>query len=170
MNWTLLGKGESRIAMLGLMGKDVLLKGVRGQDGTGALFRSMDGGTNWAKVAECEFGRIGHAVVFKGLAYVTTMKGILTSTDKGEHWALTGEEQSAFLGPVMFGEDEKHLMVYGRRGFFESKDAGKTWTLAVPFGDDAAMRSGRFEYGSWDPKMDCFYLTHISGMAYVYKR
>ena len=170
MSWTLLGKGESRIAMLGLVGKDVLLKGVRGQDGAGALFRSTDGGTNWAKVAECEFGRIGHAVVFKGVAYVTTMKGILTSTDKGEHWALTGGEQTGLLGPVMFGEDEKHLVVYGRRGFFESKDAGKTWTLTVPFGDDAAMRSGRFEYGSWDPKTDCFYLTHISGMAYVYKR
>jgi len=170
MSWTLLGKGESRIQSLGVIGKDVLLKGVRAPGEAGGLFRSIDAGTNWTKVADCGFNRIGHAVVFMNTAYVTTTKGILTSADKCEHWTLTGDEQEGFLGPVMFGEGEKHLVVYGRRGFFESKDAGKTWTLAVPFGEDATMRSGRFEYGSWDPKTDCFYLTHIGGMAYVFRR
>ena len=170
LTWTLLGKAESRIVLLGVIGKDVLLKGIRGNPETAGLYRSMDAGTNWSRVAECAFSRIGHAVVLHDVAYLTTAKGILTSTDKGEHWALPGEEQEGFLGPVMFGNEEKHMMVYGRRGFFESKDAGKTWSLAVPFGEDPAMRSGRFEYGSWDPKTDCFYLTHIGGQAYVFRR
>jgi photosystem II stability/assembly factor-like uncharacterized protein len=123
------------------------------------------------KVADCGFpGHLGHVVVFKGTAYLTTRRGILASHDKGEHWALTGEDYSGLVGPVMFGEDEKHLMVYGNQGFSESKDGGQTWSLAVPFGDDRAMRAGRFESGFWDPKTDSFYLTHISGRAYVYQR
>jgi hypothetical protein len=169
--WTLLGKGESRCQALGVIGPDVLLKGLSGSGDAAGLFRSTDGGSNWVKVADCGFpGHLGHVVVFKGTAYLTTRRGILASHDKGEHWALTGEDYSGLVGPVMFGEDEKHLMVYGNQGFSESKDGGQTWSLAVPFGDDRAMRAGRFESGFWDPKTDSFYLTHISGRAYVYQR
>src|ERR1017187_3653576 len=41
-NWTLLGKGESRIMTLGLIGSNVLLKGVRGGGGAGGLLCSTD--------------------------------------------------------------------------------------------------------------------------------
>ncbi len=168
--WTPLGKGGSCQA-LGVIGPDVLLKGMSGSGETSGLFRSTDGGSNWTKVADCSFpSHLGHVVVFKGTAYLTTRKGILTSQDKGEHWALTGGDYAGLLGPVMFGEDEKHIVVYGRDGFSESKDGGKTWNLAAPFGEDRSMRSGRFEFGVWDPKTDSFYLTHISGQAYLFQR
>jgi len=61
-------------------------------------------------------------------------------------------------------------MIYGSKGFSESKDGGKTWALAVPFGDELNLRTGRFEYGNWNPNDDTFYLTHISGQAFVYRR
>ena len=169
-NWTLLGKGESRIMTLGLIGSNVLLKGVRGGGDAGGLLRSTDDGTNWTKVADCGFSRIGHVVVFRGIAYLTCSKGVLVSKDKGEHWTLPGEECPDLLGPVMFGKDAGHLVVYGSKGFYESKDGGKTWALAVSFGQDPAFRSGRFEYGVWNPKDDSFYITHISGQAFGYKR
>lgn len=167
--WTLLGKGESKDVLLGVIGSEVLLKGVKGGE-AGGLFRSTDGGTNWSKVASCEFGRIGHLVVFHGVAYLTCTKGVMSSTDKGEHWALPGEECAGLLGPAMFGKDERHIVVYGTKGFSESKDGGKTWALAVAFGEDQAMRSGRFEYGDWNPNDDVFYVTHIGGQAYGFKR
>ena len=168
--WTPLGKGD-RCQALGVIGPDVLLKGLPGSGETNGLLRSTDSGSNWVKVADCGFpSHLGHVVVFKGTAYLTTRRGILTSQDKGEHWALTGEEQTGLVGPVMFGEDEKHLMVYGRDGFWESRDGGKTWALAAAFGEDRSTRAGRFESGYWDPKTDSFYLTHVSGRAYVYQR
>ena len=168
--WTALGKGD-RCQALGVIGAEVLLKGMSGSGETNGLFRSTDGGSNWVKVADCGFpSHLGHVVVFKGTAYLTTRKGILTSQDKGEHWALTGEDYAGLVGPVMFGEDEKHIVAYGSRGFSESKDSGKTWNLAAPFGEDRSMRAGRFESGFWDPKTDCFYLTHVSGRAYVFQR
>ena len=169
--WTLLGTNQSRCSALGVIGPDVLIKGMGGSADTRGVFRSTDGGSNWVKVADCAFpGHLGHVVVFKGAAYLTTRNGILVSRDKGEHWALTGDDYPGLVGPVMFGESENHMMVYGNRGFSESKDGGKTWNLAAPFGDDRSMRAGRFEYGLWDPKTDCFYLTHISGRAYVFQR
>jgi hypothetical protein len=169
-NWTLLGKGESRIMTLGLIGSNVLLKGVRGGGDGSGLLRSTDDGTNWTQVADCEFRRIGHVVVFHGIAYLTCSKGVLVSDDKGEHWTLPGEECPGLLGPVMFGKDATHLVVYGSKGFYESKSGGRTWTLAVSFGQDPVLRSGRFEYGVWNPKDDSFYITHISGQAFGYKR
>jgi hypothetical protein len=167
--WTLLGKGESKIVALGVIGAGVLLKGIRGSDDWAGLFRSTDG-TNWSKVADCRFNRIGHAVVFKKAAYLTCDKGLLVSRNRGEHWALSGDECAGLLGPVMFGKNEKHLMVYGSKGFFESRDGGRTWKLAVPLPDDPAVRSGRFEYGIWDPNSDTFYVTHISGGAFEFRR
>ena len=109
-------------------------------------------------------------MTFKGAAYLTCAKGVLVSEDEGEHWLLRGEGCPGLRGPVMFGKDEKHQVVYGAKGFLESRDGGKTWTLGVPLGDDAALRKGRFEYGTWDPSGDCFYITHIGGEAYGYKR
>jgi len=53
---------------------------------------------SWTKVAECEFGRIGHVVVCQGIAYLTCAKGVLVSSDKGEHWALPGEECAGLRG------------------------------------------------------------------------
>jgi photosystem II stability/assembly factor-like uncharacterized protein len=153
-----------------LIGADVMLKGIGGGGESNGLFRSTDGGTNWVRVADCTFGNRGHVVVFHAAAYLTSTKGILVSRDEGEHWALPGEECEGLLGPVMFGKEESHLMVYGTKGFYESKDGGKTWALAAPFGDDAAMRSGRFEYGMWNPADDSFYITHIGGQAYGYRR
>ncbi len=171
-SWTTLAKGEARNVVLvtGVIGADVLLKGMSGGNGSNGLYRSMDGGTNWARVADCSFSNRGHVVVFRGAAYVTCTKGILASRDQGAHWALPGDECAGFLGPVMFGKDETHLMVYGKKGFFESEDGGKTWAVAVPFGDDPAMRTGRFEYGVWNPADDSFYITHIGGQAYGYRR
>lgn len=167
--WTPLGKGD-RCQALGVIGPDVLLKGMSGPGETNGLLRSSDSGSNWVKVADCGFNRLGHVVVFKGTACLTTRRGILSSQDKGKHWALTGEDSAGLLGPVMFGEDEKHMVVYGRDGFSESNDGGKTWNLAAAFGEDRTMRNGRFEFGDWDPKTDSFYITHISGRAFVYRR
>jgi hypothetical protein len=166
-NWTVLGKAETQIQALGLIGS-VLLKGVRGAQG--GLMRSTDDGKNWVKVADCQFGRVGHVVLFHDTAYLTTAQGVLVSRDKGEHWVLAGEPCSGLLGPVMFGKDEKHQVVYGSKGFYESNDGGKTWALAVPFTDDAALRKGRYEYGIWDPSNDCFFVTHIAGEGFCYRR
>jgi hypothetical protein len=167
--WTKLeGDPKASITTVGLIGAGVLIKGVGGA--SGGLFRSTDDGKTWAKVGDIQGARIGHVVTFKGVAYLTTNRGISISKDKGETWSILGRECQGLRGPVMFGEDEKHIVVYGTRGFSETKDAGQTWTLAVPFGDDAAMRKARFECGFWDPATDCFYLTHLAGEAYGYRR
>ncbi|MDB6021197.1 MAG: BNR/Asp-box repeat protein [Pedosphaera sp.] len=168
--WTLLGKGQSRVMALGLIGSQVLLKGVRGDGDAGGLFRSTDEGTNWSKVADCQFNRLGHVVVFHGAAYLTCTNGILVSHDQGRHWSLPGKQCPGLRVPVMFGKYEQHLMVYGDQGFYESHDGGMTWILAVAFGEDPALRSGRFEYGAWNPNDDTFFITHIRGQAFGYQR
>jgi len=168
--WALLGKGESRIMALGLIGANVLIKGVRGSGSAGGLLRSTDAGTNWTKVAEAEFNRPGHVVVFEDAAYLTTTRGVLVSRDAGRSWTLPGAECAGLRGPVMFGKSASHMVVYGDKGFYESKNGGRTWALAVAFGDDPELRAGRFEYGTWCPQDDTFYITHIRGKAFGYQR
>src|SRR5205807_2639237 len=157
-------KDGSKVLVLGVVGGNTLLKGVAGVGG--GLFRSTDDGTNWTKVADCEFNRVGHVVMFHGVAYLTTATGVMISQDKGEHWALPGEECRGLRGPVMFGKDAQHKVVYGEKGFWESKNGGKSWSLAVSFGEDTSLRQGRYEYGIWNPHEDTFYLTHIAGKAF----
>jgi hypothetical protein len=170
--WTVLAAREPRVVALGLIGPHILLKGIAFHNALepSGLFRSTDDGANWTHVAPCGFNRIGHVVVLHGSAYLTCNEGLLASHDKGVSWRLHGGVLHGMLGPVMFDKVENHQVIYGMDGFFETKDGGITWSLAVRFGDDPAMRSGRFEYGIWDPHTDTFYLTHISGKTYGFRR
>ncbi len=166
--WQIIAPKQGEIRCLGLLGANVLLKGINGENA--GLYRSSDAGASWTKVADCSFANLSQAVVYHDKAYVACAQGVLVTSDQGEHWKLLASDCPNLRGPVMIGRDDKQLVVFGAKGFYESLDAGETWKLVAPFSDDPALRKGRYEYGSWNPADDTFYVTHIAGQAYSYRR
>jgi hypothetical protein len=94
------------------------------------LFRSADAGATWTKVSEVK-PTAGVPVVFGGIAYWPTGQGLLVSRDRGATWSNLGQPVDATHGPYI-GETAGHLIVAGKTGFQETRDAGQTWSLLAP--------------------------------------
>lgn len=70
-------------------------------------------------------------MVFKGAVYWVGAEGLIVSKNKGKTWQVQGSAVDAIMGPF-FGKDEKHIVVIGLKGIFETTDAGKEWTNVMP--------------------------------------
>jgi photosystem II stability/assembly factor-like uncharacterized protein len=161
--WTLKGKG---FASVGLFDSRTL---VATKEKEGGIFRSADGGTTWQKVSELQPG--GRDVrVFNRAGYWAGPTGILVSRDAGKTWNAQGTAIECSFGPY-FGTDESHLVVVGRKGWFETRDGGKRWELAAPLPPrySVAMPGWFLTFG-WDPNANIFYASRMGEPAYKYPR
>jgi hypothetical protein len=132
------------------------------------IFRSTDGGESWTKVSELQpAGRdIG---ILKGVAYWTSDEGLLVSKDRGATWAVQGDAVECSFGPY-FGKDETHIVVVGKKGFFQTSDGGRRWKQAAPLPPEYSVTMpGWFLNFGWDPHADIFYASRMGKPAYKYQ-
>ncbi len=134
---------------------------------TKGIFRSTDTGATWTEVSP-NTPSAGALVVFKGTGYWPTGKGVLVSKDKGATWSELGAPVDAMFGPF-FGKDENHFVVVGKSGFQETKDGGKTWTLAAPL--PAGFTANRVGPNyAWDPNVNIFYASTMTKPTFKLER
>ena len=135
------------------------------------ILRSSDAGTTWEKVSDLQpVGRV--MKIYKNVAYWIAKDGLITSTDKGKSWKRQGSNVEAGWGPF-FTDDEKHIMLAGRKGFIETHDAGLTWTIVAtlpPIKEFDDRRPGWFLNVGWDPKGDVFYASRMGFATYKLQR
>ena len=133
------------------------------------IFRTTDGGDNWIKISELQ--PAGRDIrIFKGAAYWTSGKGLLVSRDRGKTWSVQGKEVECSYGPY-FGKDEMHIIVVGRKGFFETKNGGRDWEQVAPLPPEYRVTLlGWFLNFGWDPNADILYASCMGKPAYKYQR
>ncbi len=110
-----------------------------GTSGQGVL-RSADGGDTWRRIA-IDQGLHSDAVVRclavhpnkPNLIYAGSDKGIYTSTDAGENWALLDNPLNNYTVWALVIDDEDPNLIYAGTGtptptvFFRSQDGGSSW-------------------------------------------
>ncbi|MBN1420930.1 MAG: hypothetical protein JXP34_19320 [Planctomycetes bacterium] len=133
----------------------------------GGIERSTDGGATWTTVSDLNpESRV--AVVFKGLVYWVGSEGLIASGDRGKTWEVRGRAVDAAMGPF-FGEDERHAVVVGAKGFFETTDGGTTWKEAAPL-PAPGCRVDWFGNYAWDPVGNVLYFANMGQPARKYER
>jgi photosystem II stability/assembly factor-like uncharacterized protein len=138
--------------------------------GEGVL-RSTDFGTTWEKVSDLQpTGRV--MKIYKNTAYWIAKDGLIISTDKGKTWKRQGTNVDAGWGPF-FTDDEKHIMLAGRKGFIETRDGGESWKIVAPLPpikefDD--RRPGWFLNVGWDPNGDVLYASRMGFATFKLQR
>jgi len=162
-SWKLKGKGFTSVGIFDAK----TFVGAKEQDK--GIFRSMDGGGTWQKVSELQPAGRDIRIV-DGSAYWTSAAGLLVSRDLGKTWHVQGAAVECSFGPY-FGKDSRHIVVVGKKGFFESTDGGKSWFPAVPLPSGFAVgMPGWFLNVGWDPIANIFYISRMGEPAYKYQR
>lgn len=160
VSWNDLGKGFKNV--VGLFDAKTII----GAKGPG-LDRSDDGGKTWNHVSNITpTGAV--MVVYKGIGYFTTDRGLLVSRDKGLTWAIQGTSIKALHGPYI-GKDENHLVVSSEEGLMETADAGTTWKRAAPHPPEFKLSLVGPNFG-WDPERNLFYASSMGKPTYRYRR
>ncbi|HZL34548.1 MAG TPA: hypothetical protein VFC78_04505 [Tepidisphaeraceae bacterium] len=161
-SWKQIGK-DPKFAGVGIFDDKTLLT-TKG----GGILRSTDAGSTWAKVSDLQ--PIGRVVqVYKNVAWWLGKEGLLVSTDKGATWSTQGKPVDASFGPWF--ASKKHLMVAGKKGFFQTTDGGQSWILIapIPAGFDVPM-PGWFTNPAWDPIHDVLYASKMGMPTYKLER
>jgi hypothetical protein len=160
--WSEPGKGYWGV---GLFDRSTLLATIDKKPG---IVRSTDGGKTWETVCS-EPVAAPVMVQFRGVGYWLGENGLLASRDHGATWVLTGPlPKGATLGPI-FGRDSRHMVVGSPDGLFESKDGGKSWSLAAPCAPEIkVLPGGRYATYGWDPIRDIFYASQMMKPAYKF--
>lgn len=132
------------------------------------IFRTTDGGESWTKVSELQ--PAGDIRILNGAAFWTSGKGLLESRDRGTTWSIQGEEVECSFGPY-FGKDEMHIVVVGKKGFFQTANGGRQWKQVAPLPPEYSVTiPGWFLNFGWDPRADIFYASRMGKPAYKYQR
>ena len=133
------------------------------------ILRSTDGGKTWHKVSDLQ--PTGRDIrIYRGIAYWASAQGLLATTDKGKTWTVLGKPVDCSYGPY-FGKDQKHIVVVGKKGFFETTDGGQTWGQVAPLPPQFAVAMpGWFLNFGWDPNAKIFYASCMGKPAYKYQR
>ena len=161
-SWKMIGKDEA-FAAAGIFDARTLVA----TKGKGVL-RSTDGGSTWTKVSDLTpVGRVMY--VFNGTAYWLGREGLIVSKDKGVTWAKQGAAVEATLG--LWFKDDKHIVAAGKKGFFETTDAGETWKPVAPLPPKFEFpKPGWYVNAVWDPTSDIFYASQMGKPTYKLDR
>jgi hypothetical protein len=133
--------------------------------------RSADAGATWAKVSDYQpNGRV--MKIHRGVAYWLCPDGLLASRDNGVTWRKLGAACPGSIGPMFDPRDEKHLLVAGADGVFETVDAGTAWTLVTPLPPkfDVPKPGGWFTNVAWDPAAGVIYASRMGFPTYKLTR
>jgi photosystem II stability/assembly factor-like uncharacterized protein len=162
-SWKFLGKG---FASVGIFDARTFVATKERQKG---ILRSTDGGDTWQQVSDRQ--PAGRDIrFFNNVAYWASPAGLLTSKDKGQTWAVQGAAVECSYGPY-FGKDDTHIVVVGKKGFYESKDGCATWERVAPLPPKFAVQiPGWFLNFGWDPNANIFYASKMGEPAFKYQR
>lgn len=161
-SWKQIGK-DPKFAGVGIFDDHTLVT----TKGAGIL-RSTDAGSTWAKASDLQ--PVGRVVrTYGGVAWWLGKEGLLVSTDHGATWTVRGTPVEASLGPWF--QSDRHIMVAGKKGFFETVDAGQTWMPVAPLPEkfDVPM-PGWFTNAGWDPVHDVLYASRMGKGTYKWER
>jgi len=133
------------------------------------IFRTTDGGETWTSV--CKLQPAGRDIrILKGIAYWTSGDGLLVSKDRGATWAVQGKAVECSFGPY-FGKNEMHIVVVGKKGFFQTANGGREWKQAAPLPPEYSVTiPGWFLNFGWDPHANIFYASRMGKPAYKYQK
>ena len=133
------------------------------------ILRTTDGGASWERVSDLQPG--GRDIrIFQGVAYWASAEGLLASKDRGKTWAVQGQAVPCSFGPY-FGKDEKHIVVVGKSGFFETRSGGREWEQVAPLPPQFSVAiPGWFLNFGWDPHANILYASRMGQPAYKYPR
>ncbi len=161
-SWSLKGKAFASVGIFDA------LTFVATREKEEGIFRSTDGGESWTNVSERR--PAGRDIrILKGVAYWTSDEGILVSKDHGATWAVQGDVVECSFGPY-FGKDEMHIVVVGKKGFFQTSDGGRQWKQAAPLPPQYSVAMpGWFLNFGWDPHANIFYASRMGKPAYKYQ-
>ena len=150
-------------SMVGALGGDVLIYS-RGE----GIRRSTDLGKTWTEVSTVNpLTRV--PVLFQGVHYLGTGKGLLVSRDKGASWQSQGAAVDIWQGPF-FGRDERNMVVIGESGIHRTRDAGATWHRVAdlkPNADGFQFTPDWFGCYAWDPINEVVYASSMGNPVFL---
>jgi len=147
---------------LGIFGAKTLVYTQKGK----GIQRSTDGGKTWTRISD--LAPIGRVVrILNGTAYWLSADGLLVSHDEGASWRIQGSPVEATIGPWLDPKNAKRIVVAGKKGIFQTNDAGETWPLVatLPAGADIP-KAGWYSNVAWDPVGEVFYVSKMGKPAY----
>src|SRR5947209_4251598 len=142
-----INSNRDRISMVGALDSNTLVY----SKGEG-IHRSTDTGSTWTEVSRVN-PQTRIPVLFHEVHYLGTATGLLISKDKGASWQQQGSAVSIWLGPF-FGHDEKEMVVVGKEGIYQTKNAGETWSHIAglkPKENGFFFSPNWFGCYAWDP-------------------
>ncbi len=155
-------KDRGQVSMVGALGGDVLIYS-RGE----GIQRSTDLGKTWTEVSKMNpLTRI--PVLFQGVHYLGTEKGLLVSKDKGASWQVQGAPVDIWQGPFL-GRDEKAMVVIGGSGIHQTTDAGATWRRVAdlkPNEEGFQFTPDWFGCYAWDPVNEIVYASSMGNPVF----
>ena len=157
-----LNESRDRISMVGALDATTLVY----SKGEG-IYRSTDTGGTWIKVSSAD-PQTRIPVLFHGMYYLGTAKGLLVSQDKGAHWQSQGTAVNIRQGPF-FGQDEKAMVVVGKDGVFMAKTAGETWNHLAglkPKEGNYVSSPNWFGCYAWDSTNSILYASAMGNPVY----
>lgn len=145
--------------------------------GNKQLLRSEDGDGIFSEVGKAQpaGATVRNFVILKDHGYLLAKDALVASLDKGRTWTMLPVPAGMSAGPY-FGKEENHIVIVSAtQGFFESKDAGKTWSkvMAMPFAVHdlgGGMNHGDSDTCGYDPVHDIFYLCAKGHPVQKYQR
>ena len=162
--WKLLFKDAAfdRAGCLGIIDARTLLRAWPKK----GIERSTDAGQTWVKTSDLQpTGKV--MKIHHGTAWWLAADGLLTSRDQGLTWQKTGTDCPGTIGPLFDPGDDKHLVVAGAKGIFETADAGATWKLVAPLPPKFDVpQPGWFTNVAWDPGNHIFYTSRMGQPAF----
>jgi photosystem II stability/assembly factor-like uncharacterized protein len=156
------GDNRERISMVGALGATTFIYS-RGE----GIFRSTDTGVEWTKVSPVN-PQTRIPILFNGAHYLGGATGLLVSKDQGASWQPQGAAVDIWQGPL-FGRDEKEMMVVGKDGVFNTKNAGETWSRLTglkPKEGNFAFSPNWFGCYAWDPVNHILYASAMGNPVY----
>ncbi len=160
------GKTWNKVSDLQPAGRDIrIFQGIAYWASAQGLLASSDKGKTWAvlgKPVDCSYGP------YFGKDPRPSNKMGTGSEPVG---ACSGEPGGREVPVPILLDGLKHIVVVGKKGFFETTDAGQTWDQVAPLPPQFAVAMpGWFLNFGWDPNADIFYASTMGKPAYRYQR